>query len=77
MTLPNDDDESIPSLRTAVRAAVGGKNHTTTAGLAGVSKNTLWRAMNGKNIKVRTFLRVAEAGGYRVRFLLEKDNPTK
>jgi hypothetical protein len=33
--------------------------------------------MNGKNIKVRTFLRVAEAGGYRVRFLLEKDNPTK
>ena len=69
-----DQDETIADLRVAVRTAVGGRNHRVTAELAGVSTRSLWRALNGENIKVQTFRRIAEAGGYRVRFILEKDS---
>jgi Helix-turn-helix len=71
MTEP--DKIMIHDLRVAVRTAVAGKSLRMGSELCGVSKRTLQRAMNGENIQVQTFLRIAEAGGYRIRFLLEKD----
>jgi transcriptional regulator with XRE-family HTH domain len=69
MTEPNERD---PHLQKIVRTAIGGRSSRTGAELAGVSRQTLRNAMNGKNIQVNTLRRIAEAGGYRMVITLEK-----
>lgn len=60
-------------IRHIVRTAMAKRSWRVTADLAGVSTRTVQRALNGKNIRVQTLMRIAEAGGYSVRLVLEKD----
>ena len=72
MTTANHDDPTIRDMRAALSEIVRGATHEEVAATAECSPNTIGRGLRGDNITIKSLSRIARAGGYIARIVLQR-----